>query len=53
MIITEWLFKERIDNNFKSIYNPKTLKQIAGEIINIDDKELNGKLAKMLINPYF
>ena len=32
----------------QKVYNPKTLKQLAGEKIKLDDKEL----AKMMINPY-
>ena len=34
------------------MYNPKTLKQIARENINLDDKELQKELAKRMINPY-
>ena len=52
MIIPDWFFKEEktpIKKKIKKVYNPKTLKQIAGEKIKLDDKEL----AKMLINPYY
>ena len=31
--ITEWLFQEPIENNFKIIYNPKPLKQLARKIL--------------------
>ena len=34
------------------MYNPKTLKQIAIENNNLDDKGLDKKLAKQMINPY-
>ena len=37
----------------QKVYNPKTLKQIAREKINLDDKELDKELAKKMINPYF
>ena len=56
MIIPEWLFKEEqapIKKQIKSIYNPKTLKQIAGEIIKMSDKELDKEFAKKMFNPYF
>ena len=53
MIIPEWLFKEPIENKIKKIYNPKSLKQIARNNINLDDKQLNKELAKKMINPYY
>ena len=52
MIIPERLFKEQqalIKNKIEKIYIPKTLKQIAGEKIKLEDKEL----AKHMINPYY
>ena len=52
MIIPEWFFKEEktpIKKKIQKVYNPKTLKQLAREKINIDDKEL----AKIMINPYY
>ena len=55
-IIPEWLFKEEqahIKNKTKIVYNPKTLKQIGSENIEISDKELDKELAKKMINPYY
>ena len=52
MIIPDWLFKgERspIKKKIQKLYNPKTLKLLAGEKIKLADKEL----AKMMINPYY
>ena len=52
MIIPDWLFKEErspIKKKIQKVYNPKTLKQIAREKIELDDKELG----KMRINPYY
>ena len=52
MITPEWFFKEEktpIKIKIKTIYNPKTLKQLSREKINLDDKEI----AKMMINPYY
>ena len=51
-IIPEWFFKEErspIKKKIQKVYNPKTLKQIAREKIELDDKEL----AKMVNNPYY
>ena len=41
--------KSPIKKKIQKVYNPKTLKQIAREKINLDDEEL----AKMMINPYY
>ena len=52
MIIPEWLFVEKkppIKIKIKNVYNPKTLKQLGREKLNLDDKEL----AKILNNPYY
>ena len=52
MIIPDWLFNQErspIREMIKKIHNPKTLKQIAREKIELHDKEL----AKMMINPYY
>ena len=52
MIIPEWLFKENqspIKKKIQKVYNPKTLKQLAREKIELDDKEF----AKMMISPYY
>ena len=53
MIIPEWLFKEPIENKIEKIYNPISLKKIARNKINLDDKQLNKELAKKMINPYY
>ena len=53
MIIPEWLFQKPIENKFKKIYKPKSLKQIARDIIKLDNKQLNKELAKKMINPYY
>ena len=52
MIIPERLFKEPIENKINKIYSPRSLKQIARDIIKLDDKQLNKELArKMKIPP--
>ena len=53
MIIPEWLIKENNENKIKKIYNPRSLKQLARNKINLDDKQLNKELAKKMINPYY
>ena len=53
MIIPEWLFLEPVENKIKKIYNPKSLKQLARNNIKLDDKQLNKKLARKMINPYY
>ena len=53
MIIPEWLFQEPIENKIKKIYNPKPLRELARDNIRLDDKQLNKKLAKKMINPYY
>ena len=53
MIIPEWLFKEPIENKIRKIYNPVSLKKLARDKINLDDKQLNKELAKKMINPYY
>ena len=53
MIVPEWLLKGPIDNKFKDIYNPKSLKQIARDNFKLDDKQLNKELAEKMINPYY
>ena len=53
MNIPEKLFREPIENKFKNIYIPKSLKQIARGNIKIDGKQLNKELAKKIINPYY
>ena len=53
MIIPEWLFQEPVENKIKKIYNPISLKKLARNKINLDDKHLNKELAKKMINPYY
>ena len=53
MIIPEWLFRENNENNINRIYNPKSLKRIARNTINLDDKQLNEELARKMINSYY
>ena len=53
MIIPEWLFQEPVENKINKVHNPKSLKQIARDNINLDDKQLNKELAKKMINPYY
>ena len=53
MIIPEWLFREPIENKIKKIYNPVSLKKLARNKINLDDKQLNKELARKMINPYY
>ena len=52
-IIPEWRFKKEQTPIYKKLNNPKTIKQIARGKINIDDKELEKRLAEKMINPYF
>ena len=52
-IIPERLFQEPIENKIMRLYNPKPLKQIAMENINLNDKQINKELAKKMINPYY
>ena len=53
MIIPEWLFQEPFENKINKIHNPRSLKQIAQDIIRLDDNQLNKELAKKMINPYY
>ena len=51
MITPEWLFKEEqapIKKQIRKVYNPKTLKQITRENIEINDEELDKQLAKKM-----
>ena len=41
MNIPEWFFRERIENEIKKIFNPKSLKQLARDNIKFYDKQLN------------
>ena len=45
------MFQEPIENKTKTIYNPKSLKQIARDNVKSDDKQLK-KIAEKMINPY-
>ena len=54
MIIPEWLFKEEqapIKKQIKKVYNAKTLKQIARQIIELNDNELDKEPARKMIIP--
>ena len=51
LILPEWLIKEPIENKIEKIFSPEPLKQIAREKIKLDDKQLNKKLPKKMINP--
>ena len=53
MIIPEWLFQESIENKIRNLYNPKPLRQLARDNIRLDSRQLNGELAKKMINPYY
>ena len=56
MITLEWLFREPNQNVIdipRRTYNPKPLRDIAGENIQTNDKQLNKELAKKIINPYY
>ena len=53
MIIPKWLFKENNEIKIKKTYNPRSLKKLARNIINLDVKQLNKELAKKMINPYY
>ena len=53
MIIPEWLFQEPIEIKIEKICNPISLKKLARNKINLDDKQLNKELGKKMINPYY
>ena len=53
MIISEWFFEEPTENKIKKVYNPKTLRQLARDKIELDDKQLNEQLAKKMNNRYY
>ena len=50
-VIPEWLFQELCEKKLRKICNPKPLREIARENVNIDDRQLNKELAKKIINP--
>ena len=54
MFLPEWLFKDEqapIKKQKEKVYNPKTLKQIAKEIIRLDVKKLDEELAEKINIP--
>ena len=53
MIIPQWLFEEPIEIKNKKIYNPNSLKQLAIENFNLDNKKLNKELANRMLSPYY
>ena len=46
MIISDRLFQELIEKTHRRTFNPKTSKQTARELIELDYKQLEKKLAK-------
>ena len=53
MIIPDWLFQEPLENEIKRIYNPKHLKQVARDNIELDDQQLIKVLDEKMNNPYY
>ena len=56
IIIPEWLIEEEqapIKNKIKKVCNRKTMKELARENIKVNDKILERKLAKKVINLYY
>ena len=56
MNIPDWLFQELLENPReiqRRIYNPRTLREIAREKFEIDEKLLNKELAEKTINAYY
>ena len=53
MIISEWLFREPVEIKINTIYSPTSLKQIARDNLQLDDKQLNKELTREMINPFF
>ena len=53
MIIPEWLFQEPVENKINKIHNPRSLKQIARDNIRLDDRQINGEIARRMLSPYY
>ena len=53
MITPEWYVREPMESKINKRNNPKPLKQLARNIIKLDDKQLNRELAKKMINTYY
>ena len=53
MIIPEWLFQEPIEKKTRKIYNPKAIRQLARDNFRLDERQLNGELARRMVNPYY
>ena len=53
MIIPEWLFQEPVENKINKIDNPRPLRQLARDNIRLDDRQLNGELARRMIIPFY
>ena len=53
MNIPERLFKEPIEIKIKKLHNPKPLKQLARDNIELDDKQIIEELAEKMNNPYY
>ena len=52
MIIPKWFFQEPVENKIKKIFIPKPLGQLSRENIRLDDRQLNGEIARRMLNPY-
>ena len=53
IVIPEWLFSEPVESKIRKIYDPKPLRQLERDNIRLDDRQLNGELARRMINPYY
>ena len=53
VVLPEWLFQEPVENKINKIYSPNPLRQLVRGNIRLDDRQLNGELARRMINPYY
>ena len=53
MIISDLLFREKLNITSRRIEKPKPLTKIARANIKLDEKELNKQTAKKVNNPYY
>ena len=51
LIIPLWFFQEPIENKIYEFYNPRLLREKAGDIFKMNDKQLNNEVAKKMLNP--
>ena len=49
--ITDWFFQKHIENKPRKMCSPKSLREIAGENIKLDDEQINDEIAKKTISP--